>query len=68
MTIAAPDAPEVYWDGSYMGLAPLSIKKTVGTHVITLRKPGYETRSFTVMLDDAKEDVSYTFDAMVQTE
>jgi hypothetical protein len=51
-----------------MGLAPLSIKKTAGTHVITLRKPGFETRSFTVMLDDAKEDVSYTFDSMVQTE
>ena len=68
VTFPAPAGVEIYWDGNYVGLAPISIKKTAGTHVITLRKNGYETRSFTVMLDDSKEDVSYTFDELVKKE
>ena len=68
VTFPAPEGVEIYWDGNYVGLAPISIKKTAGTHVITLRKNGYETRSFTVMLDDSKEDVSYTFDELVKKE
>ncbi len=62
VTIPAPTGVEVYWDGNYKGLAPISFVKDPGTHVITLRKSGYETRSFTVTLDDSPEDVSYTFD------
>ncbi|MCQ2520328.1 MAG: PEGA domain-containing protein [Lachnospiraceae bacterium] len=64
ITIPAPAGVEVYWDGNYMGLAPISIKKVSGTHVITLRKTGFETRSFTVMIEDSKEDISYTFDEL----
>lgn len=64
VTIPAPSGVEVYWDGNYMGLAPISIKKVSGTHVITLRKTGCETRSFTVMIEDSKEDISYTFDEL----
>ena len=64
VTVPAPSGVEIYWDGNYMGLAPLSFKKQEGTHVITLRKNGCETRSFTVMLDDSEEDVSFTFDEL----
>lgn len=66
VTIPAPKGVEIYWDGNYRGLAPISFKKEPGTHVITLRKAGYETRSFTVTLDDSLEDVSFTFDDLVK--
>ena len=29
--------------------------------MITLRKSGYETRSYTVQVDDEQKDVSYSF-------
>ena len=59
--IDAPENVEVYLDGNYVGISPCSFKKTSGSHVITLRKSGYETRSYTVQVDDEQKDVSYSF-------
>lgn len=66
--IDAPEKVEVYLDGNYVGISPCSFKKTSGSHVITLRKSGYETRSYTVQVDEEKKDVSYSFvDLVVST-
>ena len=59
--IDAPEKVEVYLDGNYVGISPCSFKKTSGSHVITLRKSGYETRSYTVQVDEEEKDVSYSF-------
>lgn len=59
--IDSPEGAEVYVDGNYVGVAPVSFKKTEGAHVITLRKTGYETRSYTIQVDDEDKDVSYSF-------
>lgn len=59
--IDAPEKVEVYLDGNYVGISPCSFKKTSGSHVITLRKSGYETRSYTVVIDEEQKDVSYSF-------
>jgi hypothetical protein len=59
--IDAPEGAEVYLDGNYVGISPCSFKKTSGSHVITLRKSGYETRSYTVQVDDEDKDISYSF-------
>ena len=59
--IDAPENVEVYLDGNYVGISPCSFKKTSGSHVITLRKTGYETRSYTVQVDEEDKDVSYSF-------
>lgn len=59
--IDAPEGVEVYVDGNYIGICPVSFKKTEGPHVITLRKTGYETRSYTIQVDDEKKDVTYSF-------
>lgn len=59
--VEAPEDVEVYLDGSYIGIAPCSFKKTSGAHVITLRKSGYTTRSYTVQIDSEDKDVSYSF-------
>jgi hypothetical protein len=62
---------EIYVDGVYMGLSPLYFEKKAGSHSITLRREGYITKSYTVYLDDADNDVTYSFSALernVETE
>lgn len=59
--IDAPEAVEVYLDGNYVGISPCSFRKTAGTHVITLRKTGCESKSYTVQVDDEKKDCTFSF-------
>lgn len=61
MYIDAPTGAELYLDGSYVGVVPTNFAKKAGTYVISLRKEGYQTRSYTLQIDDAKKDVSYSF-------
>lgn len=56
-----PAGTEVYLDGNYVGICPVSFQKVSGIHVITLRKSGYETRSYTINVDSEKRDASYSF-------
>lgn len=63
--IDAPEEVEVYLDGNYMGVSPCSFAKTAGTHVVTLRKTGYTTRSYTIEVDDEEKDISYSFADLV---
>ena len=62
--IDAPETAEVYFDGIYKGIVPCSFIKESGTHVITLRKDGYETRTFTVTIDTSTENETYSFSAL----
>ncbi len=59
--VDAPEKAEVYLDGTYVGISPCSWKKQSGTHVITLRKSGFETRSYTVQVDTEDKDTVYSF-------
>lgn len=59
--IDAPKEVEVYLDGSYAGISPVNFTKVTGSHTITLRKTGYESRSYTIYLYDDGEDVTYSF-------
>jgi len=59
--VDAPENVEVYLDGNYVGISPCSFRKEAGEHVITLRKTGYETRSYTVQVDEENRDFSYSF-------
>lgn len=63
--VDAPEGAEVYLDGSYVGVTPCSFKKVSGAHVITLRKNGCTTRSYTVQVDSEDKDVSYSFADLV---
>lgn len=63
--IDAPQGAEVYLDGNYVGISPTSFKKTAGAHVITLRKGGYETRSYTIQVDEEDKDISFSFADLV---
>ena len=59
--IDAPKNVEVYLDSNYLGISPISFKKTVGSHTITLRKSGYKTKSYTIYLYNDGEDITYSF-------
>ena len=61
ITIQAPADVEVYQDNLYMGIAPVTYKKTAGDHVITLRKAGYVTRSHDITVPDDDRDALYSF-------
>ena len=59
--IDAPKDVEVYLDSNYIGISPVSFKKTTGSHTITLRKSGYVTKSYTIYLYNDGEDITYSF-------
>lgn len=65
--IDAPERVEVYLDGNYMGISPCSFEKIAGTHVVTLRKTGYTTRSYTIEVDSEAKDISYSFADLVDS-
>lgn len=65
--VDAPESVEVYLDGNYMGISPCSFAKTAGTHIITLRKTGYTTRSYTIEVDSEEKDISYSFADLVNS-
>ena len=59
--IDAPKDVEVYLDGNYVGITPVSFAKKVGSHTITLRKSGYVAKSYTIYLYNDGEDITYSF-------
>ena len=59
--IDAPRGAEMYLNGRYVGTIPLNFAKEPGTYIISLRKTGYQTRSYTLQIDDSEKDVSYSF-------
>ncbi len=65
--IDAPEDVEVYLDGEYVGIAPVVFAKKEGTIVITLRKDGYQTRSYTLRMDASESDVHYSFSELTKS-
>ncbi len=61
VTIKAPEDVEVYQDNLYMGISPVTYNKTVGTHTISLRKSGYQTKSYQIEVTDDDRDLVYSF-------
>lgn len=59
--IDAPKNVEVYVDSNYVGISPVSFRKVVGSHTVTLRKSGYVTKSYTIYLYNDGEDITYSF-------
>ena len=59
--VYAPENAEVYVDGLYAGLIPMSFKKVQGSHTVILKRDGYETRSYTIYVFDDGEDMSISF-------
>lgn len=62
--IDGPAGVEVYANGNYVGIAPVSFKKEEGNITVTLRRDGYNTRSYTLNIDGDAGDVNYSFSAL----
>ncbi len=59
--INGPSGAAVYIDNVYVGIAPLSIRKSAGTKVVTLTKAGYVSRSYTIKVTNTAGNVEYSF-------
>ena len=65
VTISAPVGASVYFDGEYLGIAPISFTKVTGSHIITFSKLGYLSKSYTVTFVDDSKDVSLKYDDLI---
>lgn len=59
--ISDPAEVEIYVDGCYAGITPITFPKVSGKHEIILRKEGYMTRSYTITLDALEMDETFSF-------
>lgn len=64
--VQQPSGAEVYLDGNYIGIAPASTPKVTGSHVITLSRDGYRTKSYTVNIANDGNDVTFSFSDLMQ--
>lgn len=63
--VEAPVGAAAYFDGEYMGIAPVSFQKISGEHTIIFRQNGYETKTYTVTISSDKADSHYNYPALV---
>lgn len=65
LIISAPSGASVYFDGEYIGIAPISMTKITGSHIITFSQTGYLSKSYSVTLTDDGKDTRLSYDALV---
>ena len=68
ISVDSPADTEVYFDGVYKGVAPMSFEKKSGTHVITLRRSGCETKMYTLEITDDNKDVNIVLPELEEIE
>lgn len=62
--IAAPAGANVFLDGEYIGIAPISFTKVTGSHIITLSQSGCLSKSYTEVFTDDGKDKTLTYEAL----
>lgn len=65
VTVSAPVGASVYFDGQYLGIAPISFTKVTGSHIITLSQTGYLSKSYTVNFTDDGKDSPLKYDELI---
>lgn len=60
INILGPVGAAVYFNGNYVGIAPVKLKKKVGVHAITIDESG-TVNSYTIEIDSEKTNVNLTF-------
>lgn len=63
--VESPGGVEVYLDGNYIGVAPVSTGKVTGSHTITLSQTGYQTKSYTIYVENDSNDVTLSFSELL---
>ena len=64
--IMEPSQTEVYFDGDYIGISPVTLTKVSGEHTIILKKDGYVTKAYTVNITSDQIDSYYSFPALAE--
>lgn len=64
--ILEPSRTDVYFDGDYVGTAPVSLTKVSGEHTIILKKDGCVTKTYTVNISSDQIDSYYSFPALAE--
>lgn len=59
--VEGPEGASVYFNGEFKGTAPVSFPKKAGTQYITLIKSGYQTKTYTISVEDDMKDVTLDF-------
>lgn len=65
--IDAPEGAQLYLDGVYVGIVPTSFQKVSGTHEVSFRKEGCETRSYTLYFEEDDNNLTFSFGDLVKT-
>lgn len=65
VTISAPIGASVYFDGEYLGIAPIAFTKVTGSHIITFSKLGFLSKSYTVTFVDDNKDIPLKYDDLI---
>lgn len=65
VTIQTPVSASVYFDGEYLGVAPISFTKVTGSHIITFSRMGYLSKSYTVNFTDDGKDSALKYDELI---
>ena len=65
VTVTAPIGVNVYFDGEYLGIAPISFTKVTGSHIITLSLSGCLSKSYAVTFSDDGKDSELQYDELI---
>ncbi|MBO6016189.1 MAG: PEGA domain-containing protein [Lachnospiraceae bacterium] len=66
--VDAPKDAQLYLDGAYVGVVPISFEKVSGDHELSFRNEGYQTRSYTLYFDEGDKDLSFSFADLIKNE
>ncbi len=66
ITVQTPEGVEVYLDNVYKGLAPCTFTKVIGSQTVTLSKPGYVTKSYSIDILDDSKNITLDFSELVK--
>ena len=64
ITVSKPIGANVYLDGEYVGVAPISFTKVTGSHIITLSMSGYLSKSYTETFTDDGSDKTLDYEEL----
>lgn len=62
--LQTPVGSDAYLDGKKIGTVPVSLDKSIGSHIITFSKDGFTTKSYTVEIANDSQDVYFSFPDM----
>jgi hypothetical protein len=66
--VDSPVGVDIYVDGNYIGVIPITTPIDSGEHTITLRKDGYHSTMHQLVIEDDGQDVYYTFPKLKEIE